>query len=1634
MSVADDHCDRAVELAQAGDLDGALAAARAGLGAELGFARALDLIDALEAMIGSRTHGGATAAGGASPWRIGAIVDQRFEVRGLLGRGGMGAVYRVHHREWGIDLAVKTPLPEILADDRARTRFLREAHCWIDLGVHPHLVQCWFVREIEGLPRLFLELVEGGTVDELAARGHFRDPLAIVDAMIQVCDGLEHVHGQNIVHRDLKPSNLLVGEAGRIQLTDLGIARAHGAIDARGGGIAGGLATSGSLLGTPSYGAPEQWRDAASVDGRADLYALGVIGFELCAGRRPFDNGDANAQELIARHLREPPPPLARLAAHVPGSLVEIVEMLLAKDPTQRFATARATRAALASVSEELGRAPRSRPEIHGARGATLNNRGISRWDLGDRVGARAGWNEAIAHDPRQAEALYNLATVAWRAGEIDDLEAHSRITAAGEDPRGLVAQGYLALERGAFAEAERLLARAVGDPEIGRESLVWLGLGDARLALGGRAAAIEAYGRAHRSDPEIAARLAAAHDPSAQLPVRATTTTSLTIGKPWGTQAHVELVGASRVIARIARRDERHRPSPARAIVWETAGTPYELWAADTEGCWLSPDATRAAALDGARLFVTDFGTGRRYLGEATCAAWIDDRRLITCDPHGRIAIVDVTTERADQPWHLGTPVTHLLASAVHDRIVFATAKELVTCAIAQPRIVARVPFPEVKLERIANDRAIGRTETALVVIDLAAGWAHEIRLAKTMYAGPVIDPTGSVALVEIHGNAAACVLVDLRVGRAIGMLGRGSGDWRMAVSPTGTRVALQSADGLSNRGGALRIWDVATRRVVHEVPEENQRSWAFWPEDHHVLSSASDLALHELATGKRTQLAKHRGRILQVAGERALLVDTQYDRDTIEVADVRLGTVPTWRTLLASRGATVLQQVDRSRDVGAQIASARSALARGDAGGALAAIDEARRVPSHERDAEALALQASLARMIPAKRLRDAWPVRALPYRLSRVVMTPDGVLAGSTTGPGPASTEILVTTIDGRELQTITGPTASLAMSADGRWLAGLDANLVIWELATGREVYRRDFTRDAQTRDLFARFECGDFDGKDFVDRDPPAWGARPDGQRVFACTDRYYVTGRENLTMHDVVLWDRERQRAVWRQTLPDRNRMATVTLGGRFLLAAHQRELQVFDLATGELHRTIDTRYFDYDLDVLATPDGRHVVLAGFDACWLFELDWELDPGGDPDPLGAAWNTCDRPPVVAAMRELIALSSSYDHERIGAERIAFGHPDLELAMAPNLIGPKRIEWTRRALTDRVVAANPDAWAQLARFALDAGDHDLAADAAAEGLARSSDHAELGSLLERARAHGRLPELSSKRSFRAAPGPIAALAADGDAVVLCDDRHVYTCDLARGTSAILVENASGSCLAANERWIAIGRSDGDIVVWDREARRTGRLATRGWMSPGDRNQLAFGMAYGAAAEDIERAIAEAPKQPIRAVAFDARGHLVTIGDDWTLRWWDLAKASCVREIEEPGYLRALAVRTDDVIVAGERDLVRHVLGASTRTVIDSAEATALAWSPASGLVAGSSRGVLRWEDGRAIDGHLQAITQLAVAGERLASVSADGLQLWRARTRIGSVMRVPRALVAIGDTIVSADETGTITIW
>lgn len=330
---------------------GRIAAFLAGLGAVVGlvmlrqrrsYARRLEAADTTlsnirERLTQAQLQTGLFPADGSNPRTIGP-----YDVVSRLGAGAMAVVYRVRN-DAGEEFALKLPMPSCLQNEAFKQRFRRELKFGVRL-MHPNLVRIMDVNggeegEAYPYPFLVMELVKGKTLEEI-------EPPSVSSAVAiaaQILDALAYVHENGVIHRDVKPSNIMITASGRARLMDFGVAHRQ---DTHLGRLTG----TNEVLGTPVYMAPEQIA-GQGVDVRADLYALGILLYEVLAGGLPY--GD-DMMQIITSKMSEELPPLSAVRSDVPPALVGWVARMVAREPQRRYATAAEARAALAEVTAAI--------------------------------------------------------------------------------------------------------------------------------------------------------------------------------------------------------------------------------------------------------------------------------------------------------------------------------------------------------------------------------------------------------------------------------------------------------------------------------------------------------------------------------------------------------------------------------------------------------------------------------------------------------------------------------------------------------------------------------------------------------------------------------------------------------------------------------------------------------------------------------------------------------------------------------------------------------------------------------------------------------------------------------------------------------------------------------------------------------------------------------------------------------------------------------------------------------------------------------------------------------------------------------------------------------------------------------
>src|SRR4051812_46370188 len=270
------------------------------------------------------------------------VFANRYELGEAIGHGGMADVYLAHDRLLDRRVAVKVLSPQFASDPTNVERFRREAQAAAGLS-HPHIVAVYDWGEEDGTSFIVMEYVPGQTLREILQTYGRLGPVDAARIAAEIADALSFAHVNGVVHRDVKPGNVLVTPQGQVKVTDFGIARAETSEP---------LTKTGAVLGTATYFSPEQ-AQGFSLDGRSDVYALGVVLYEMLTGVAPFT---ASSPVSVAyKHVREAPAPPSKLVPDLPGAMDRIVLTAMAKDLDRRYASAQ-------DLRTDLMRFERGRP------------------------------------------------------------------------------------------------------------------------------------------------------------------------------------------------------------------------------------------------------------------------------------------------------------------------------------------------------------------------------------------------------------------------------------------------------------------------------------------------------------------------------------------------------------------------------------------------------------------------------------------------------------------------------------------------------------------------------------------------------------------------------------------------------------------------------------------------------------------------------------------------------------------------------------------------------------------------------------------------------------------------------------------------------------------------------------------------------------------------------------------------------------------------------------------------------------------------------------------------------------------------------------------------------------------------
>ncbi len=382
-------------------------------------------------------------------WNVGDVVLGIYEVKPLapdmpFAEGGVGVVNRIFHREWNIDLAVKSPKPHVFRTENGKISYEKEAQTWIELGLHPNIVTCYLVRRIGDIPRLFSEFVPDGSLRDWIRDGRLYEGgpeaslLRILDIGTQFAWGLEHAHRQKLLHLDVKPANVMMaGQTAKV--TDFGLAQgiSEQMTDQTAAPAVAAAGSSNSGM-TPGYCSPEQFEafhfaqkmefdKIPPITLQSDIWSWGVSVLSMFHGRPPCKRGGQTARRVFEVFLKGTPED-GRPA--MPQPVVDLLFRCFEEDPAARPESMEQVADSMVEIYREISGMPfpRLRPVSATWTPESINNRAASMLDLGKPNDAAQLLNQAAEMQPWHPEVTYNQSLLTWRSGRMTDLEAVEKL------------------------------------------------------------------------------------------------------------------------------------------------------------------------------------------------------------------------------------------------------------------------------------------------------------------------------------------------------------------------------------------------------------------------------------------------------------------------------------------------------------------------------------------------------------------------------------------------------------------------------------------------------------------------------------------------------------------------------------------------------------------------------------------------------------------------------------------------------------------------------------------------------------------------------------------------------------------------------------------------------------------------------------------------------------------------------------------------------------------------------------------------------------------------------------------------------------------------------------------------------
>ena len=1147
-------------------------------------------------------------------WLAGMVVDGRYEVREVA-RGGMAVVSIAFDRELQRMVAVKTPLPSVLATEDGRARFQREAESWIALGVHPNICSAYYLQEIGGMPRLFIEYVDGGDLSQWLRQEERPGLEQRFDVAIQIASGLDYTHSflwiddqgvehQGVVHRDIKPANVLLTIDGIARVTDFGLVRAEGLEetvrdDVRvqvepklphagrrddSSMVSGSWQTvtvDGGLVGTPPYMAPELWRQSLRGTIATDMYAYGCMLYEIFCGRRPFvmptdsksQTREAQLSGWMRLHLQEEPPDPTVFEPGLEKRLAALVRACVTKDPKGRPQSFAQLRGWLVEMYRETtGRAyPRPEPQHTQLLADSLNNRGVSFITLGLAERAGSSFREALNADPRHLEATFNSGLLEWRRDGLTDAELERRLSEAGrslgDSKRGRLLRARLRL---LLDDPEGADAALGSDDEDETSHAVRRERG---LALLTRARYFDDTEDLERARELLAASVEAS-------------------------PSDLEVVlGLAEVFSRDGNKElEKEAMARARALNSELGRSISDAVATYLPGHWISRVMNHSAPVQSLLSLPNGWLVVRSVAGDASVWEASGDRPIHRINLGGPA-----------RPGRSMTAIDDILVACLENSplTLFDLANGL------QLRTLRSHPGVAICVDAAPNGQMVasGGSDRSLRLWDLESGECVQTLQGHAAFVSAVAWDPSSSRIVTASADGTLRVW-DLDQGRCVQVLEGHRGPIRDLVITEDGRIALSAG-----QDGSIGVWDIVEGSNIRFLRGQSGAVTSVALVGETVVGGGEDgtVRLWGLDTGDALRVMRLANPVYAIGTDGGTSLSAAHGS---VVSQLVLPQSSSSRLPLAlAETAASGELAGREQRFREQLDLARVHIGAGQMEEAIKPLRMARAVIGYELHQEALELWNTVLAFFPKHAPRSVVELRRIGGGtvVNACRLTVDG--ASSLAGGGDGSLRLFETStgVEERVLAGHGGGVTSVAASEDGLWLAsaGRDSWVRVWD--TGDGACRHEF----EGHDGIVQAVAFDPNGHSVVSAGddgtirlwpleetalPELLGRSEDAVSALAVSadGRFVVSGGWDS---QVTVWNLPR-RAELRRMAGHEGAINAVAVGPDcrvFASAGEDASIRLWDFESGRCWRVL-TGHEGGVHAIAFTPDARFLVSAGKDA------------------------------------------------------------------------------------------------------------------------------------------------------------------------------------------------------------------------------------------------------------------------------------------------------------------------------------------------------------------------------------------------------------------------------------------------